>query len=166
MSSTQHSVQKKQSRPKERLEWSNMKTSDVARYRADLQDKKRELSVSLRRRWDIAPVSSPDSVEEVQLSEVRELEIDSLDRQVGLLREVEDALSRLSDGSFGACRLCDAKIMPTRLNAVPWAALCIDCQEHAEKARGTNGRLRSSAFTAMPAQSHSFRVPTCVRLQK
>jgi len=123
-----------------------MKTTDNARYRAVLQDKKRELSVGLRRRWDIAPVSSPDSVEEVQLTEVRELEIDSLDRRVGLLREVEDALSRLSDGSFGACRLCDAKIKPTRLNAVPWAALCIDCQENAEKTRGTNGRFLYKSF--------------------
>lgn len=113
-----------------------MTTSDIARYSAVLQDKKRELSAGLRRRWDIAVVSSPDSVEEVQLAEVRELEIDSLDRRAGLLRAVEDALSRLADGSFGACRVCDARIKSTRLNAVPWAALCIDCQEDAERAQG------------------------------
>jgi RNA polymerase-binding transcription factor DksA len=62
-------------------------------------------------------VSWPDSLEEVQLAEVRELEIDGLDRRVGLLREVEDALSQLSDGSFGVCRLCDAKIKPTQGHA-------------------------------------------------
>ena len=77
---------------------------------------------------------------------LEKLEIDNLDRRAGLLREVEDALSRLADGSFGACRLCDAKIKPTRLNAVPWAALCIECQENADKTRGTNGRFLSKSF--------------------
>src|SRR2546429_2655009 len=123
-----------------------MNTTDIARYEAILQDKKWELSVGLRRRWDIAAVSSPDSVEEVQLTEVRELEIDSLDRRAGLLREVEDALSRISDGSFGVCRLCDANIKPARLNAVPWAPLCIECQEDAEGKRATNGRFFYNAF--------------------
>jgi RNA polymerase-binding protein DksA len=123
-----------------------MTISDIARYRVVLQDKKRELSAGLRRRWDIAAVSSPDSVEETQLTEVRELEIDSLDRRAGLLREVEDALSRLSDGSFGVCRLCDAKIKPTRLNAVPWAPLCIDCQEGAERTHGISGRFVYKSF--------------------
>jgi DnaK suppressor protein len=123
-----------------------MNTTDIARYEAILQDKKWELSVGLRRRWDIAAVSSPDSVEEVQLTEVRELEIDSLDRRAGLLREVEDALSRISDGSFGVCRLCDANIKPARLNAVPWAPLCIECQEDAERKRATNGRFFYNAF--------------------
>jgi DnaK suppressor protein len=123
-----------------------MKTSDLARYRAVLQDKRRELSVGLRRRWDIAAVSSPDSVEEVQLAEVRELEIDRLDRRVSLLREVEEALSRVSDGSFGACRLCDAKIKLTRLNVVPWAALCIDCQVSAERTHSLNGQRLFKSF--------------------
>jgi DnaK suppressor protein len=123
-----------------------MNTTDIGRYEAILQDKKWELSVGLRRRWDIAAVSSPDSVEEVQLTEVRELEIDSLDRRAGLLREVEDALSRISDGSFGVCRLCDANIKPARLNAVPWAPLCIECQEDAERKRGTNDRFFYNAF--------------------
>ena len=101
-----------------RTDSSIMNTSDIARYTAILQHKESELLVKLRRREDLAPVSSPDSIEEVQLAEVRELEIDSLDRRACLLQEVEDALSRISDGSYGLCRLCDAKIKPARLNAV------------------------------------------------
>ena len=122
-----------------------MDTCDSARYTAILQRKKTELLVAFRGRGDLAPVSSPDSIEEVQLAEVRELEIDSLDRRACLLRKVEDALSRISDGSYGLCRLCDAKIKPARLNAVPWAPLCIDCQEDAERKQGTNGRFLYNA---------------------
>jgi DnaK suppressor protein len=123
-----------------------MNTHDIARYTAILQHKETELLVGLRERADLAPVSSPDSIEEVQLAEVRELEIDSLDRRACLLQEVEDALSRISDGSYGLCQLCDAKIKPARLNAVAWAPLCIDCQEHAERNQGRNARLFSNAF--------------------
>jgi RNA polymerase-binding protein DksA len=129
-----------------RTERSIMNTCDITRYTAILEHKETELLVGLRGRGDLAPVSSPDSIEEVQLAEVRELEIDSLDRRACLLREVEDALSRISDGSYGLCRLCDAKIKPARLNAVPWAPLCIDCQEDAERTQGTNGQFLYNAF--------------------
>jgi RNA polymerase-binding protein DksA len=129
-----------------RTDSSIMNTCDIARYTAILQHKESEQLFKLRRREDLAPVSSPDSIEEVQLAEVRELEIDSLDRRACLLQEVEDALSRISDGSYGLCRLCDAKIKPARLNAVAWAPLCIDCQEHAERNQGTNGRFLYDAF--------------------
>jgi len=129
-----------------RTERSIMNKCDITRYTVILQHKETELLVGLRGRGDLVPVSSPDSIEEVQLAEVRELEIDSLDRRACLLQEVEDALSRISDGSYGLCRLCDTKIKPARLNAVSWAPLCINCQEDTERNQGANGRLLSNAF--------------------
>ena len=128
------------------MESSLMNTCDIARYTAILRHQETELLVGLRGRGDLAPVSSPDSIEEVQLAEVRELEIDSIDRRACLLQEVKDALSRIADGSYGLCWLCDAKIKPARLNAVPWAPLCIDCQEHAERNQATDGRFLHNAF--------------------
>ena len=44
------------------------------------------------------------------------------------LEAVEAALARLDDGSFGACVRCGLPIAPERLEALPWAAHCIDCQ--------------------------------------
>jgi DnaK suppressor protein len=44
------------------------------------------------------------------------------------LEHVEAALARLADGSFGACLRCGRPIAPERLEALPWAAYCIDCQ--------------------------------------
>ena len=44
------------------------------------------------------------------------------------LAAVEAALVRLDDGTYGACLRCGRPIAPERLDALPWAAHCIDCQ--------------------------------------
>ena len=44
------------------------------------------------------------------------------------LAAVEAALARLDDGTYGACVRCGRPIAPERLDALPWAAHCIDCQ--------------------------------------
>ena len=50
------------------------------------------------------------------------------DRAIQHLAQVEAALARLGDGSFGQCLRCGRQIAPARLEALPWAAHCIDCQ--------------------------------------
>jgi DnaK suppressor protein len=42
------------------------------------------------------------------------------------LREVEQALERIEDGSYGTCEACGKEIPEERLEAVPWTKLCID----------------------------------------
>src|SRR3954465_5013833 len=44
------------------------------------------------------------------------------------LAQVDAALTRLDAGTYGACASCGRPIAPERLEAIPWAALCIDCQ--------------------------------------
>jgi len=44
------------------------------------------------------------------------------------LDAVEAALARLDAGTFGTCIRCGRPIAPERLEALPWAAHCIDCQ--------------------------------------
>ena len=44
------------------------------------------------------------------------------------LAAVDAALARLDDGTFGTCVRCGRRIAPERLEALPWAAHCIDCQ--------------------------------------
>lgn len=55
------------------------------------------------------------------------------DRQ--LLQMVENALSRIREGSFGECISCGKEINPKRLEAVPWTRHCIECQEKLEQGR-------------------------------
>jgi DnaK suppressor protein len=53
------------------------------------------------------------------------------DRQ--LLQMVENALSRIREGTFGECISCGKDINPKRLDAVPWTRHCIECQEKLEQ---------------------------------
>ncbi len=50
-----------------------------------------------------------------------------------MLRDIDDALRRIEDGSFGTCEGCEKAIDMPRLEAIPHAKLCISCQELAEK---------------------------------
>jgi DnaK suppressor protein len=45
---------------------------------------------------------------------------------------VRAALRRIRDGRFGVCEQCDEDIAPNRLTAIPWASLCIVCQDAEE----------------------------------
>lgn len=53
-----------------------------------------------------------------------------------LLRELEAALARLKRGEFGICEGCREPIPANRLEAVPWARFCCDCQEDAPAGSG------------------------------
>jgi len=50
-----------------------------------------------------------------------------------LLQMVEGALARMREGTFGECISCGQEINAKRLEAVPWARHCIECQEKLEK---------------------------------
>lgn len=55
---------------------------------------------------------------------------DSLDAR---LHTIESALSRLDDGTYGVCADCHSDIPPRRLEALPFATLCVSCQSLADK---------------------------------
>jgi DnaK suppressor protein len=44
------------------------------------------------------------------------------------LEEINAALARIQDGTYGRCELCGEPIAPARLAAIPWARLCIEDQ--------------------------------------
>ena len=48
---------------------------------------------------------------------------------MALLREVEGALERLRDGTYGTCMECGMPVSRKRLEALPWARYCVTCQE-------------------------------------
>lgn len=49
------------------------------------------------------------------------------------LRQIERALHRLKQGTYGLCEGCGCKIPIGRLNALPYSTLCIECQREMEK---------------------------------
>jgi len=59
------------------------------------------------------------------------LGIASSERQ--FLYELDDAMKRIDEGTFGLCEDCKSLISKTRLRAIPQARLCVKCQEKREK---------------------------------
>ncbi|MFP6612975.1 MAG: TraR/DksA C4-type zinc finger protein, partial [Pirellulales bacterium] len=49
------------------------------------------------------------------------------------LANIERALEKMRDGSYGICEECEKKIPMPRLNALPYATTCIECQRAAEQ---------------------------------
>lgn len=49
------------------------------------------------------------------------------------LQMIDEALVRIEDEEYGVCQNCNTEIMPKRLQAVPWARFCLNCQELLEK---------------------------------
>ena len=110
-----------------------MTKTELNKYKALLEAKQAELAGGLRNREGIAIEKTADALDEVQLAGERELAIRTLDRESILLRSVRAALARLAEGSYGTCLHCEEDISPKRLNAVPWTAYCITCQEAADR---------------------------------
>lgn len=58
----------------------------------------------------------------------RERDVSIEDQEERLVSEIDTALSRLDAGTYGTCIDCDAPISTHRLEALPWAVRCIDCE--------------------------------------
>ncbi len=110
-----------------------MSKSELEKYKATLEARRARIAASLRNRDEIVIEKAADAIDEVQLAGERELAIRNLDRESVLFRQVRRALARIADGSYGTCMHCEEDISPKRLNAVPWTAFCIRCQEAADR---------------------------------
>ena len=119
-----------------------MTKTELNKFREILKARQTELSQVLRNREGIVIEKSPDALDEVQHAAERELAIRNLDRESNLMRHVRGALRRMEEGNYGTCSHCDQEISPKRLAAVPWTALCIQCQEAADR----NEEESSEAF--------------------
>jgi DnaK suppressor protein len=89
----------------------------------------------MRRRDGIAIEQYADQLDELQQASQRDLAISNLNRESQQLREVRAALRRITEGSFGVCEQCGEDIHSKRLAAIPWTALCIECQEMLDQHR-------------------------------
>ena len=108
--------------------------TDYAAIKIKLLDKQQELSDRIK----ATQATEGHEVEEgldsnAQLWEVSEVR-DGLDDEAATeLNQVNDALARLDAGEYGFCKSCGNEIGKMRLEALPYATLCIDCAEGAEE---------------------------------
>jgi DnaK suppressor protein len=72
--------------------------------------------------------------EEAALEDVtRDLEVWLVEQGFATLRRIDEALVRLDQGTYGICARCHHPISDERLRALPFAALCQECQSREEE---------------------------------
>lgn len=63
----------------------------------------------------------------------QEFTISLMQSEEGTLDLIEGALERIEEGTYGQCEECGVKIPKMRLNAIPYASLCIKCASQEEQ---------------------------------
>ena len=72
------------------------------------------------------------------------------------LAQVERALRRLKQGTYGKCEACSTKIPVARLNALPYSTLCIDCQREMESEGGWASGRGETDWGSLSDHDHSM----------
>lgn len=100
-----------------------------------LEERRREIHEKLRSLRESIPVDAPDvrDAEEQSVDDfVQEVDLALMQMKSETLKKIDQAILRLEEGTYGRCQECDVEIPAPRLRALPFAALCRDCQEEAE----------------------------------
>ena len=120
------------------------KSIDTTRFRATLLEERERVERAITNLRDEQPGTADDEVEEVpgpSDNHLAETATATLDREIDftleensgqVLVEIDAALKRMDDGTYGTCTNCGKEIAQERLEAHPCAALCIDCAKQAE----------------------------------
>jgi DnaK suppressor protein len=87
----------------------------------------------LRAGQESADDGTEDIVDRANNANNRELMFSLSDTERNTLLQIENALRRMDEGTYGRCSNCGQNIALPRLEALPWARFCVDCQELAEK---------------------------------
>ena len=78
-----------------------------------------------------------DSVDQASASIERELLFELSDNERVTLDQIEAALRKIDKGNYGLCESCKKPIAKARLDALPFARYCINCQNSSENAPDT-----------------------------
>ena len=100
-----------------------------------LTDRQAEIRNKLRSLREAFPAESSDvkDTEEQSMEDfVRGMDYALMEMESATLRRIDEALVRLDGGTYGLCSECGGKIAEARLEALPFALTCRDCQEQEE----------------------------------
>jgi DnaK suppressor protein len=110
-----------------------MTKTELDKFKSIIETKRAELTGALRYRDEIVVERASDMLDDLQLAREREMAIRNLTRDSSMSRLIANALARVVDGSFGVCQHCEEDISPKRLDALPWATFCIQCQDKVDR---------------------------------
>jgi RNA polymerase-binding protein DksA len=121
-----------------------MAAVDLEHFRARLLDERRQVVGAIENIHAENPGSLGDETDEPTFSDnhLGDLATATFDREMAstlednsthVLNEIDAALVRIDDGTFGTCRVCGQPIGSERLEALPWATLCIEDKRKQER---------------------------------
>lgn len=125
-----------------------MNSDQLAYFKDKLLSHREELSEKISRtlkKIQQIKTSDADILDRSNVNIHINREVKSSERYSRYLRNIETALSKIEDGSYGFCELTGKKIGLKRLQAQPWATLSIEALEELEEAR-RNGSPISNTF--------------------
>jgi DnaK suppressor protein len=110
---------------------------ELEKYRRLLEQKKTELSTELAKARNAEEETTEESTQDIAdkavSSYTREFLYSLTDSERTVLLQIDEALGRVEEGTYGLCGNCGKEMNEKRLTAVPWTPYCVDCQELAEK---------------------------------
>jgi DnaK suppressor protein len=108
---------------------------ETARRKAALEAKLAELVGGALGREELQIENLADPIDQIKSSTDREMAVQRLNHQTRLVSDIQAALAAIEEGTYGMCEDCEEAIPRRRLDAVPWARLCVPCQSKVEAAR-------------------------------
>jgi DnaK suppressor protein len=114
---------------------------DLEKIKAKLEDKRAELQTNIGELLQESVPSADALAAEGEAQVLEDVAADMSGKERGysvfandllLLTEVQQALKRIAEGTYGRCTMCGQPIAEKRLEALPWAALCIKDQKQLE----------------------------------
>ncbi len=114
-----------------------MNKAEKEKYKKKLLNEKEEIVAKLSEVYneskEVESGIAQDIVDKAESSYTKEflLSLSSAERERLFL--IDEALRRLEKNEYGICQMCQKSISKKRLDAVPWAPHCIECQEKAEE---------------------------------
>ncbi|MCK4759065.1 MAG: TraR/DksA family transcriptional regulator [Candidatus Aminicenantes bacterium] len=114
-----------------------MNKAERERYKKILMEKKEEIGAKLSEAYsesrEVETGIAQDIADKAESSYTKEFLLSLSDAERKQLFLIDEALKRIEKDEYGICQMCQKNISKKRLNAVPWAPHCIECQEKAEE---------------------------------
>ena len=122
-----------------------MTTIDTDHFRTLLEEERGRVQRAIQNLSDEHPGSLEDETDELapasdnhmgdlaSATVNREIDYSLGENSEQVLEDIDAALKRIEDGAYGTCTKCGKEIGVDRLEAMPWAALCIDDARAAER---------------------------------
>ena len=120
-------------------------TGEAARRKAALEARLGDLVGGALGREELQIEHLADPIDQIKSSSDREMAVQRLNHESRLVRDIKAALAAIEDGTYGLCLDCEEPIPRKRLDAVPWAPLCVPCQSKLEAARNEGMATLSDA---------------------